>query len=65
MNMGFSPQKLLQTHIFLRDTLSHDVGSLKAFQEVDMGVRNMRKEGVFIGKVLHQLPDKAADIKQP
>jgi hypothetical protein len=30
-----------------------------------MGVRNGRWDGLFIGKVHHQLSDKAADIRQP
>ena len=48
---GFSLQKLFQIPNFLKNTLSHDVGSLGVYQEAEIGVMNERREGVFIGKV--------------
>jgi hypothetical protein len=65
MDMGFSSQKLLQTPNFFKNILSHDVGSLGACQEAEISVRNERREGVFIRKVRHQLPNKATDVRQP
>jgi hypothetical protein len=40
-------------------------GSLGAHQRKEEGVRNERRDGLFIEKVHHQLSDKEADIWQP
>ena len=40
-------------------------GSLRAYQKVGMGVRMGRWDGLFIGKVCHQLFNRAADVRQP
>jgi hypothetical protein len=36
-----------------------------AYQGMGMGVRNGRWDGLFIGKVHHQLSDRAVDVRQP
>jgi hypothetical protein len=39
--------------------------NLEAHQGKEEGVRNERRGRLFIGKVHHQLSDRAADIQQP
>jgi hypothetical protein len=40
-------------------------GSIGAYQAKEEGMRNERRGGLFIGKVFHQLSDRAADVRQP
>jgi hypothetical protein len=43
-------------------TLRKGSGSPEAHQGKEEGVRNERRGGLFIGKVCHQLSDRAADV---
>jgi hypothetical protein len=40
-------------------------GSIGAYQRKEEGMRNERRGRLFIGKVCHQLSDRAADVWQP
>jgi hypothetical protein len=56
--------KLALTNFPLK-TQGKDFGSLGAYQGKEIGVRNERWDGLFIGKVFHQLFDRAANVWQP
>ena len=51
------------SHQFLTQILRRGSGSLGAHQGKETGVRNERWNRLFIGKVCHQLFDKAANIR--
>jgi hypothetical protein len=46
-------------------TLRKGSGSLGAHEGKEGGVRNERRDELFIEKVRHQLFDRAADVRQP
>jgi hypothetical protein len=50
---------------FSLKTLRRGSGSLRAYQRKEEGVRNERRGGLYIEKVLHQLFDRVADVRQP
>jgi hypothetical protein len=56
--------KLILTNFSLK-TQWKDFGSLGAYQGKETGVRNERWDRLFIGKIRHQLSDRAADVQQP
>jgi hypothetical protein len=62
-DMVSSPRKLLleaHSQISHLKTQGKDFGS----QGKETGVRNERWDGLFIGKLCHQLSDRAANVRQ-
>ena len=68
VDMVSPPWKLLLKLTLTNSSLkSHgkDFGSLGAYQGIGMGRRNGRWDGLFTGKVCHQLSNRAMDVRQP
>jgi hypothetical protein len=68
MDMVSPPQKLLleaYSHQFLTQTQGKDFGILGAYQGKETSVRYERWDRLFIGKVCHQLSDRAMEVQQP
>jgi hypothetical protein len=57
-----SSLKLTLTNFSLKTQRKY-FASLGAYQGKEIGVRNERWDRVFIGKVCHQLSDRAVDVR--
>jgi hypothetical protein len=68
MNMVSPPQKLLleaHSHQFITQNPREGFWQPRGIPGNETVVRNERWDGLFIGKVCHELSDKAGDIRQP
>jgi hypothetical protein len=66
MDIVSLPWKLLieaYYHRFLTQNLREGFWQPRAYQGKETSVRNERWNGLFIGKVRHQLPDRAVDVQ--
>jgi hypothetical protein len=68
MDMVSLPWKLLlkaYSYQFLTQISKKGFWQPRGTPGKETGMRNERWNGLFIGKVHHQLPDRVADIRQP